>query len=389
MRLVFDSEETGVWFQEQELPQYDYEAFVKRGFAFCCFPVAEFVPEPRGHSERCSVITVLATFIKGGLVVTYNNHHAVMDAQSFGTFASIWSRNVLAISEGLTVPPSERYNSKDLDRSGMSNAFSTRPLRDYLIYQPGTECSLGHQRDEILSLSVAGDHLKLQEIAPISHWVMSKAKLETLTRSVREAFPNEPGVTEASLISALVWRNVSAARNLLSKGVTHGALFTSTNVRRMLDPPLPLTYPENAIALARADATSEELQSTDELTALYLLARRVADSLDWWTPDHLWDLAGTVHESEDVQYLMLPNLDYSFYISQPARFGDLLGKSQWGREMGAIKSFRFAFPRPVDGFACLLPAPNGGLDLMIWIAPEVQKRLRTIKEWAKWVELIE
>jgi hypothetical protein len=389
MKLHFDGEETGIWFHQQDLPEYDYETLAKRRFGFSSFPITDFVPEPRGHSEKSPVITVLATFIKGGLVLTFNGHHAVMDAQSLGTFVSVWSRNVLAVSEGYAVPPHERFRAEDLDRTCLSSAFSTRLLPDYLTYEPGTECLLSDQRDEILRLSSAGDHLKLKELVPISHWLMSQETVDALNRSVREAFPSEPGVTEASLLSALIWRNVSVARELLSKGAPGSALFTSTNVRRMLDPQLPMTYPGNAIALARADASSEELHSNEEIKTLYLLARRISDSVEWWTPEQLWDLAGTVHESENVVDLMLPNLDNSFYISQPARFGDLLGKSQWGGEMGAIKSVRFAFPPPVNGFACSLPALTGGLDLMIWVDPEVQARLKTIKAWTKWVEPVE
>lgn len=386
MKLIFDGEETGIWFYEQELPEYDYESLAKRRFSFADFPITDFVPEPRGHSEKSPVITVLVTFIKGGLVMTFNGHHAVMDAQSLGTFVTVWSRNVLSVSEGLTVPPKERFNAEDLDRTGMSSAFSARPLQDYPTYQPGAECLFGDRRDEIIHLSVSGDHSKLKEMVPISHWVMSQAAVETLNRSVSEAFPKEPGVTEAALISALIWRNISIARGLLSKGASGSALFTSMNVRRMLDPQLAMTYPGNAIALARADASSKELNSDKELRTLYLLARRISDSIEWWTPEQLWDLAGTIHESQNVENLMLPNLDNSFYISQPARFGDLLGKSQWGTEMGAIKSIRFAFAPPVDGFACSLPALTGGLDLMIWIDPMVQARLKTTKEWTKWVE---
>jgi hypothetical protein len=145
-------------------------------------------------------------------------------------------------------------------------------------------------------------------------------------------------------------------------------------------------YPGNAIALARADATTEDFYCDDELKALYKLARKTSDSIDEWTADELYDLMGLVQESDDVVNLMLPNLDHSFYISQPARFGNLLGKSQWGSEMGSIKAFRFAFPPPVNGFACPLPALGGGMDLMIWINEEVQAKLKTLESWTKWVE---
>jgi hypothetical protein len=386
MKLHFDEEATGVWFHEQECLEYSFDEMEKRRFSFSCFPVTTFVPEPRGYSEKCPVVTVLATFIKGGLVVTYNGHHGIMDAQSLGTFASIWSRNVLAVSEGYTIPLGEQYRAEDLDRTGFHTAFSPRLLTDFHTYRPGRETNLTAERNEILRLSSGGDHLKLHELVPISHWFMTQEKVDLLNQSVRDAFPNEAGVTEAALFSALIWKSIAQARNLAQRGIKECALFTSTNVRRMVDPQLAMMYPGNAIALARADATTEDLYSNDEVKALYELARKTSESIDEWTADELYDLMGVVQESDDVVNLMLPNLDHSFYISQPARFGNLLGKSQWGSEMGAIKAFRFAFPPPVNGFACPLPALGGGMDLMVWINKEVQAKLKTLESWTKWVE---
>jgi hypothetical protein len=195
-------------------------------------------------------------------------------------------------------------------------------------------------------------------------------------------------VTEAALLSALIWKSIAQARNLAQRGIEECALFTSTNVRGMVDPQLALIYPGNAIALARADANTKDLYSNDELKTLYKLARKTSDSIDEWTGDELYDLMGAIRESNDVVNLMLPNLDHSFYISQPARFSNPLGKSEWGSEMGAIKAFRFAFPPPTNGFACPLPALGGGMDLMIWINEEIQAKLKTLESWTKWVQPI-
>lgn len=62
----------------------------------------------------------------------------------------------------------------------------------------------------------------------------------------------------------------------------------------MVDPQLDLMYPNNAIALARADATTEELYDTGQLRALYKLARKTLSSIDEWTMDRLYDLMRSV-----------------------------------------------------------------------------------------------
>ena len=383
MKLQYDETATGVWFHEQECLEHSYEELEKRRFSPKYYPITTFVPEPRGHSEKCPVLTVQATFIRGGMVVTYNGHHGIMDAQTLGTFAMLWSRNVHAVSEGYVIPLSERFNSEDLDRTEFVMASSSRELSSFHTYYAGEKNAL---REKILRLSSGGDHLKLHELVPISHWFMTKEKLDLLNQSIRDAFPNAPGVTEASLLSALIWKSIAQARTLREKAVGGSSMFTSTNVRRMLDPQLELTYPGNAIALARADATTEELYSDDELRTLYNLAKKVSESIDEWTADELYELLGVVNELDNVVNVMYPDLDHGFYCSQPARFGNLVGGSQWGSEIGAIKAFRFAFPPPVDGFGCPLPAIGGGMDIMIWINKEVQAKLRTLPSWTKWLE---
>lgn len=108
IQLEYDADEAGVWFYTQELLGFNYDALASQCFPFSALPPTSFVPHPRGHTERCPVLTILLTFITRGVVVTFNGHHAVMDAQGLGTFAQTWAKHVAAESEGRMVPEGER-----------------------------------------------------------------------------------------------------------------------------------------------------------------------------------------------------------------------------------------------------------------------------------------
>jgi hypothetical protein len=123
-------------------------------------------------------------------------------------------------------------------------------LSDFHTYRPGKETNLTTECNEILRLSWAGDHLKLHKLVPISHWFTTQEKVDLSNQSVRDAFPNEPGVTEATLFSRLIWKSIAQTCNLAWRGIEECTLFTSTNVRRMVDPQLTMMYPGNTIALA-------------------------------------------------------------------------------------------------------------------------------------------
>ena len=390
IKLEYDSEESGVWFYWQEFPEVNYHALAKRNFPFSTLPVTQYVPDPLGHSKKSPVMTVMVTFITGGAIVTFSGHHAVMDAQGMGTLVQTWSKNVNAVSEGRKTLPEERVSGETLDGTSIFGAASSRPLSDYPTFWAAEKRPYEATQAEIMRAAIFGDHKKTTKMVPISHWFLSQEALDSIKADVVEAFPDDAAVTQNSLITALIWRHVSLARQLTSKRVTTSSALTSVNVRRRMDPPLPIEYPGNGIVLARATADPAELESTEETNTLYNLARKIGDSIDWWTPEEIWQLTGSIDACKYVGHWgMIPPLDYDVLVTSPARLGDVLREAEWGRELGPLKALRFCFPAFMDGFATTLPGLHGGVDIMIWVSPETQLRLRENQGWTKWVKLIE
>ena len=386
IQLEYDADEAGVWFYTQELPGFDYHALAQRDFAFSALPETEFVPHPRGHTKRCPVLTVLVTFITGGAVVTFNGHHAVMDAQGLGTFAQTWAKHVAAESEGRMVPEGERLTEAMLDASSTLGAPSIRSLDEFPPYKVAEMTGFEKTQRDVLQVAVSGDHEKLKRLVQLSHWYLSPENLISLVDSAVESNFSRPAVTENAIVSAFIWRHMTKARRLSASGVARSSLFTSVNVRRRMDPPLAVEYPGNAIVLGTATASTSELELS---STLYAIARKIGDSIEWWTPNRIWELTGAIDACDSVANKLIPSVGYDILVTSPSRLGDVLKSSKWGSELGSIKALRFAFPAFMDGFATYLPGLNGGLDIMVWTNEEVSGRLREDNEWAERVKLVE
>lgn len=376
--------DSGVWFHVKELPDVDYEDLARRNFPFSALPAAQFAPKPLGHSARSPVMTLQATFIKGGLVLTFGGHHVVMDAQGMGTFVEVWAKHVAAVSAGLTVPEEKRLGNDSLDAFQLFGPSMQRPLSEFPTYYPAQDRSYEHMQAKVLQKAVAGDHEGIAKLIHVSHWAMSQEKLEALQDATVPRSKEESSVTANATLSALIWKQVTRARRLTEKQVASSSLLTSVNVRRRVDPPLATEYPGNAIALARANATAVELEAPG-VESLYAIAKKVAASIEWWTPDELWSLTGALQTCGDVANKLLPPLNYDVLVTAPSRLGDMLKEASWGSELGDIKALRWAFPAFMDGFVIVLPSIHGGIEIMLWTAPETTVRLKEDPDWTQWV----
>jgi hypothetical protein len=380
-------EDAGVLFYENDLPEIQFDALAARQFPFSELSVSKFAPEPWVHTSRCPVMTVQATFITGGLILAFNGHHAVLDAQALGTFAHTWAKNVRAESDGLMVTASQKLSPDASDGSNLFGGHSTRPMSDFQTYWTVPECSYQERQRQILEKAVAGDHLQLKSLVDLSHWSLSPEAIIGLKEAAKPPSSDQPTMTENSIVSALVWRHVTRARQRAGIEVGSSSLLSSVNVRRRIDPPLPLQYVGNAIVLARAHTTAAELASDDD-GSLYGLAHHIVDSADWWTPDRIWELAGSIDASANVSNLILPAAGYDVVVTSPSRLGDVLGEASWGTELGPLQALRFAFPAFMDGFVVVLPSIHGGQEIMIWTDSTVASHLREDAEWLRWASPI-
>ncbi|KAJ6443697.1 Thaumatin, pathogenesis-related protein [Purpureocillium lavendulum] len=272
------SDDAGVWFHSQEMLELDYHALERRRFPCSAFPVvSSLIPEPKlHHSERSPVLTMLATFITGGLILAFNIHHSVSDGSGVRPLIKTFAKHTAALSEGRFVSSEEIFPEATLDRSIIFGGSGRKQICDIPNYRVSETYRFSRER-ALLEASITGDEKPgLLQKLQLSQWVVSD--------------------------KSLLWM-----RELSSLGITTSSFVSPVNVRRRMDPPLPSEYPGNALVHAKTSAAVSDVESAEPGT-LYHLAKQIANAIEWWTSERVWELIGAIESSAMVSKIE-PNLD--------------------------------------------------------------------------------
>jgi hypothetical protein len=230
----------------------------------------------------------------------FNSHHSVMDGRGMSIFGKTWAKNVGAVAEGSLVGDIVKHESLDRTRA-FGNGNSSMQLSDFPNYRLSKKGLRSARQRELLEAALAGDisHPTLQTFQQLhlSYWNISQTSLQEIKRAAPPLAPNAPVLTDSAILSALIWRHITRARQLASQGVESTCLLNVVNVCRRLEPPLPLDYPGNALAHAKTSARTTDVESEKPL---YELARQINDSIDWWTSERIWGLIGAIDSTPHV-----------------------------------------------------------------------------------------
>jgi Trichothecene 3-O-acetyltransferase-like N-terminal domain len=118
----------------------NFEALKESKFKYSALPPSLFAPEP---TDKSPVMTIQATHIAGGLVLTFNMHHVIMDAECCGNFVRTWAKHVSALSEGREVLDDSatacaswvNASKFSTDRAfSQFQAYQVAPHRPYEVY---------------------------------------------------------------------------------------------------------------------------------------------------------------------------------------------------------------------------------------------------------------
>ena len=379
IQLEYDSD-AGVWFYSQDLPEFNFQTLASRNFSLSDLPATQFVPEPRfHHPKKTPALTVLVTFITGGVIVTANGHHSLVDAHGCNILIETLAKNVAAASEGRTIPQNQRLPAEALDRTKF-RASSNLPPPEY-----PASCTTEERPTE------AEVQEKSVEFT-VSKWFLPDQALHSLKAITRETFINEPEATRNTLMAALVWRHVSLAQQLSSIEIAT-SLITPINMRRRM-PEAAWEYPGNCVVMAKATVTAADVLSHEdkELETLYNLARQISESISWWTAERVGELIASINSCSNVRDQIAPPssaMNAGIFVTKLPKRSEVLPVSGWGLELGPMKAFR-VFPPPMRaGMVEIVPDVHGGLLILLWIREEVHNRLKEDNGWTKWVKLIE
>ncbi|KAM4060706.1 transferase family protein [Hirsutella rhossiliensis] len=386
------SDGAGVWFHSQELPEIDYHALERRRFPCSAFPfLSSVVPEPRLHrSQRTPVLTVLATFITGGLLLALNNHHSVTDGTGMKPFIKTFAKHLAALSEGRFVSSEDVFPEEALDRSNIFRGGGRKQLCDIPNYRVSENYRFARENSLLEAIVARDEQLQLLQKLQLSHWVVSGKSLLALREAASPLHETEGStvLTNHAILCAALWRHISRARQLSSLGITTNSFISTVNVRRRMDPPLPLEYAGNALVHAKTSAAVSDVVSAEPGT-LYMLARQITHAIEWWTSERIWELIGAIESSAMISKIE-PDMDNfqgpDLEVSNTATIGDVL-ELDWGCRLGKVKAIRFAYAPVKDGWVNVLPQKKGDdLELLIALEKDVIKRLGQDKEWLQFAQ---
>ena len=224
-----------------------------------------------------------------------------MDGKGMSTFVMTWAKHVLAASEGRLLP--QAMEQESLDRTpAFGNGNFGMQLSDFPSYRLSKQGLRSDRGRELLEAALSGDmshpSLPILRKLHISFWSISSISLHTIRQAAPPSADNAPMLTDSAVLSALLWRHITRARQLLSRGIGSTSIVNVVNVRRRLEPPLPLDYSGNALAHAKTTATVLDVESAK---TLYELAMQITDSIDWWTSERIWGLIGAIDSVRHVE----------------------------------------------------------------------------------------
>ncbi|KID98720.1 Chloramphenicol acetyltransferase-like domain protein, partial [Metarhizium majus ARSEF 297] len=401
IQLEISDDDAGVWFHSQELPEMDYHALERREFPPGEFPLLALMPEPRVHDaeQKSPVLTVLATFIAGGLLLTLNSHHSVMDGAGMLTLAMTLAKHMAALSDGRLIAPEDSFPEEALDRSNVFGCGG-KEVGDFPNYRTSQTYRCAVER-ELVEAAVSGrqhhhhhhhqhPRLPLLQKLNLSHWFISAESMRAMRDAALPPPPPPPSeglplLTDNTILCAVLWRHISRARRLSCRGIVSSSLVNTVNVRRRLDPPLPLEYPGNAVVHAKTSAATADVEST-EPGMLYKMAKQITDAIEWWTSERVWELVGAI-ESSAVVNKVEPNMDNfqgpDLEVTSTAAMGDIY-RAEWGSGLGRIRALRYAYLPIKDGWVNVLPQrTDAGLELLVCLEKSTLRLLRRDQEWLR------
>ncbi|PVH79814.1 hypothetical protein DL98DRAFT_560636 [Cadophora sp. DSE1049] len=299
--------------------------------------------------EAQPVSAAQANFIKGGLLLTVGNHHAVSDGAARDYILETWAHNTSAISGTKTVT---KYDHISNDRMPMSNGIPTDDITEFPEY--------------VLGPTPPADQTNL---APPTSFQMPPmtSKIFTFSPQILAALKAEANaystMTHSSLSSGIIYETATSA-----------ALF-AVNIRSCTTPPLPRTYLGNAILgclTPRLPITS----LTHPTTGLSLAACSLRASLNAInTPNRVPRTIGLLSSrpnAQDFKFAARGFLGPDITVSSWADMG--VREREWG-VLGKPEGFRVPY-EAADGVVTVFPRlEGGGLEVMCGLESGVMEKM--------------
>lgn len=371
---------------------YDFDELAKANFPPSVLEFEILVHGTLIPGPEPACLTIQANFIRGGLLLAFQMHHAVMDGSGLFSLFKCLSKHTAAISRGRIISSCDLIQDDCLDRTMLSPGPARRKMTDYPGFRPAQEHSWAAKADasKLMARLVAQSEMLADKKIYKSWWVIGPDQLQKLQEEGRSTDMNSIKASLNSTLSALLWRHISIARRLHEGEFEYSGLTTVCDFRARLEPPLPSGYVGNALMFAKARLPITELCS-NEPDILFKIASSITESVHWWDSDKIQGLLGAVEGTADMRSIEWdcdshfgPDVQVTSTMSSISPYS-----IDWGQQLGTMQALRFPTGAFYDGFVTVLPLlPDGGLEFVLNCGPDVFARLRTDEKFSGYARFL-
>ncbi|KZL81664.1 trichothecene 3-o-acetyltransferase [Colletotrichum incanum] len=325
-------------------------------------PTLPIDPTLAGKPEP--VFIVQATFIKGGLILTFLGHHQTMDGTGQGQIIDLLSK--ACRNESFTDEEAAIGNLPRHDIVPLLNNYQRGPEIDSMIITPPKESPEAPARCSWAYFDFPANSLLALKSAA--------------SEAVKSGY-----ITTDDALTALVWQSVSRIRASRLSPNEEMKFARAVNVRGYLG--IPQTFPgivqsmtHNSFTLkdlvaGRLGEVALQLRSTLNPEALSYSTRAFATVLSQSPDKRGFSFTGTLRLEKDIMLSSWAKLD--------------LYEQDFGLSLGKPESVRRPQFTPVESLAYLLPkSREGSIALAICLRDDDMAKLKADEEWMEYSKYI-
>lgn len=332
---------------------------------------------PGDLGDQARVLLLQATFVKGGLLLTINAAHNVMDMSGQGQIMKLLSKACHG----------ERFAAEEL-KVGNTDRRAIIPLLDD-SWQPGT--AFDHQRAKQPPEQPntvpppESEPTSVPPPPPKSVWAFfafSSEALRTLKSSASETLTSGYVSTDDT-ISAFIWRSVTKARLPRLDASSETTFARAIDPRRFMG--ISITYPGFVQNMAYSSARIGELLQ-EPLGATASSLRSKVDPKTSTLGYETSALATMLHRSPDKSFLSVTAaLDWSKDLAFSSWVKEECYDLDFNLGLGKPEAVRRPQFDPVEGLFYLMPKrPDGEIIAMLCLREDDMDRLRADEAFVKY-----
>lgn len=325
-----------------------------------------------GVDDETPVFIVQANWIRGGVLLCFASMHNALDANGQGAVIRLFAKAMRG----------ENFSDEQVDEGNMDADLIVPFLKD------------GEERLEHLNLRSVSSLVPVKDAsngetgkvdASWNYWRISQSKVRHLKET---ALLKNSRVSTNDAVTALFMQRITAAR--LSNGSIPPSdpvvCFRATDMRRLLNPPIPSNYLGHLVGLAETTWTAESLVSAPISSIAGQIRCDLTSTTDHWVRS----FATLVRDTQDrttIKYGAQFKSGNDIMISSWAGLG--LATCDFGPELGTPDFVRRPRLTAVPDLAYIMPvSAEGDYDLCVSLTRANFESLKRDEVWNKYAELI-